>query len=177
MQPVKMTHLPAQQRVAFELERNAHRDPRNIHATALVHRPVHAFDEDTHRARMHRTDRAVEGAPRDLAVGLVPAFEQPGLLVNAPAAMDIDSRTHRLDRLHKNSLADGTRQKSVNDQNSFSVILAHTERHGKRPTCARPSLKTLPGAPRSLPMTPFAVFSRSIPLHCQFWIVRKLCRA
>jgi hypothetical protein len=35
--------------------------------------------------------------------------------------MDIDGRTHRLDRLHKNSLADGTRQKSVNDQKSAKI--------------------------------------------------------
>jgi hypothetical protein len=97
--------------VPFELKRNADGDPRRVHATALIHRPVHAFDEYAHRARTHGTDRAVENAPRDLAVGLVPAFEQPGLLVNAPAAMDIDGRTHRMDRLHKNSLADGSVKK------------------------------------------------------------------
>src|SRR5471030_176295 len=146
MQPVKMTHLPAQQRVAFELERNAHGDPRTIHATTLVHRPVHAFNENTHGSRTHGTDRAVESAPRDLAVGLVPAFEQLCLLVNAPAATDIDGRTHRLDRLHKNSLADGTHQKSVNDQKADQhpppLILAYAVRHGKRRACARPSLKT-----------------------------------
>jgi hypothetical protein len=60
---------------------------------------------------------------------------------------------------------------------SLPVILTHAERHGKRRARARPSLKTLPGAPLSLNAPPFAVFSRSISLHCQFWIVRKLHRA